>query len=73
MTFAIDEIPVPPRCVEMIRAGALGAINHSGSKDSQAITVLLSRIVPHDRLVAAEIAVFEVHPNLAASRSLWLP
>ncbi len=47
-----SEIHVPPECREMIRAGALVAISTSGGKDSQAMTILLSRIVPRDRLVA---------------------
>ncbi len=52
MSCRIAEFPVPPRCRKLIRAGALVAINHSGGKDSQAMTILLSRIVPHCRLVA---------------------
>ena len=30
------EILLPPECREMIRAGALVAVSHSGGKDSQA-------------------------------------
>ena len=45
-------IQVPSECREMIRAGALVAISHSGGKDSQTMTILLSRIVPRDQLVA---------------------
>ncbi len=44
----------------MIRDGALVSINHSGGKDSQAMTVLLSRIVPRDRLVAVHAPLGEV-------------
>ena len=36
----------------MIRRGALLAVSTSGGKDSQAMTILLSRSVPRDRLVA---------------------
>ena len=60
MSSRIDDVAVPPRCEEMIRAGALVAINHSGGKDSQAVTILLSRIVPHDRLVAVHAPLGEV-------------
>ncbi len=47
----VRHLPVPPGCRRMIRDGALFAINHSGGKDSQAMTILLSRIIPHDRIV----------------------
>ncbi|MCY3761193.1 MAG: hypothetical protein OXH50_08070 [Gemmatimonadetes bacterium] len=39
---------VPPACQRLIEQGALFAINHSGGKDSQAMTVLLSRLLPAD-------------------------
>ena len=45
---------------KMIRAGALVAVNHSGDKDSQAMTILLSRIVLRDRLVAVHAPLGEV-------------
>ena len=32
------EIHVPPECRELIRTGALVAVNHNGGKDSQAMT-----------------------------------
>ena len=48
---SLADIRVPPQCREMIRAGSLVSINTSGGKDSQAMTILLSRIVPRDRLV----------------------
>ena len=54
------DIRVPPECREMIHAGALLAINTSGGKDSQAMTILLSRIVPPDRLVAIHAPLGEV-------------
>ena len=54
------DIRVPPECREMIRAGALVAISTSGGKDSQAMTVLLSRIVPRDRLVAIHASLHDV-------------
>ena len=44
----------------MIRAGALVAISTSGGKDSQAMTVLLERIVPRDQLVAVHAPLEDV-------------
>lgn len=52
MTRRHAGIHVPPECREMIRAGALVAISTSSGKDSQAMTILLSRIVPRDQLVS---------------------
>ena len=60
MSSRIADILVPPRCREMIRAGALVAINTSGGKDSQAMTILLSRIVPRDQIVAVHAPLGEV-------------
>ena len=60
MSSRIADVPVPPRCNEMIRAGALVAINTSGGKDSQAMTILLSRIVPRDQIVAVHAPLGEV-------------
>ena len=44
-------IALPAQCREMIRRGALVAVNSSGGKDSQCMTILLSGIVPRDQLV----------------------
>ena len=44
-------VAVPAQCRDMIRRGAMVAVNHSGGKDSQCMTVLLSRIVPRDQIV----------------------
>ena len=60
MPSRIADIPVPPRCREMIRTGALVAINHSGGKDSQSMTILLSRVVPAGQLVAVHAPLAEV-------------
>ena len=46
------EVPVPPECREMIQRGALVSVSTSGGKESQAITILLARVVPPDQLVA---------------------
>ena len=54
------DLQIPPECRDMIRRGALMAINSSGGKDSQAMTILLSRIVPHDQLVVVHAPLGEV-------------
>ena len=60
MSGRIVDIYVPPGCKDMIRAGALVAINHSGGKDSQTMTILLSCIVPHDQLIVVHAPLGEV-------------
>ena len=42
---------VPPEIAEMIAAGALFAVSHSGGKDSQAMMIRLRALVPPDQLV----------------------
>ena len=54
------DIHIPPECREMIRAGALVAVNTSGGKDSQSMTILLSRIVPRDQIVAVHAPLVDV-------------
>ena len=44
----------------LIDAGALVVLNHSGGKDSQAMTLQLSEIVPHDQLVVVHAPLGEV-------------
>ena len=44
----------------MIRNGALVAISHSGGKDSQAMTILLSKIVPREQLLFVHAPLGEV-------------
>ncbi|MCY3730026.1 MAG: phosphoadenosine phosphosulfate reductase family protein [Rhodospirillaceae bacterium] len=44
----------------MIRNGALVAISSSGGKDSQAMTILLSRIVPREQLLIVHAPLGEV-------------
>ena len=41
---------LPPAARSLIAKGALVAVSHSGGKDSQAMTILLSRIVPPRQL-----------------------
>ena len=60
MSSRVAEIRVPSKCRQLIRSGALVAINSSGGKDSQAMTILLSRIVPHDQLIAVHAPLGEV-------------
>ena len=60
MSIDNAEIAVPHECRETIRTGALVALNHSGGKDSQAMTILLSRIVPRAQLVAVHAPLGEV-------------
>ena len=60
MSADLAHISIPAECRETIRAGALVAIRHSGGKDSQAMTILLSRIVPSDRLVAVHAPLAQV-------------
>ena len=44
-------IALPAECRALIDGGALVALNHSGGKDSQCMTILLSRFVPRDQLL----------------------
>ncbi|MDE0372618.1 MAG: phosphoadenosine phosphosulfate reductase family protein [Rhodospirillales bacterium] len=53
-------IPVPPECRALIGRGALFAISHSGGKDSQCMTILLSRIVPRDQILVVHAPLGEV-------------
>ncbi len=54
------DLYIPPECRDMIRRGALMAINSSGGKDSQAMTILLARIVPRHQLVVVHAPLGEV-------------
>ena len=56
----VPEISIPPACREMIERGALVALNVSGGKDSQAMGLLLARIVPHDQMVAVHAPLGEL-------------
>ena len=60
-----------PECRETIRAGALVAVSISGGKDCRAMTILLSHIVPRDRLVAVHAPLGEVewHATLVHIRA----
>ena len=67
MSSRIADIPVPPRCDDMIRASALAAIIYSGGKASQAMTILVSRIVPLAQLVAVHAPLGEKSKGWARS------
>ena len=51
---------LPAECRAFIERGALVALNHSGGKDSQAMTILVSRFVPRDQLLAVHAPLGEV-------------
>ena len=55
-----NDLHIPPECRDMIRRGALVAVNSSGGKDSQAMTILLARTVPRDQLVVVHAPLGEV-------------
>ena len=45
------DIAVPLQCQDLIERGALVAVNHSGGKDSQSMTVPLLQLVPREQLI----------------------
>ena len=51
---------LPKLCRQLIAGGALVAINTSGGKDSQAMTILLSRAIPQHQLVAVHAPLADV-------------
>ena len=53
------DISVPHECRELIEHGALVAISSSGGKDSQAMTILLPRIVPREQLLVVHAPLGE--------------
>ena len=55
-----SDIFLPPECRELIERGALVAVSSSGGKDSQAMTILLSRIVPREQLLVVHAPLGEV-------------
>ena len=54
------DFAIPRQCRELIERGALVAISSNGGKDSQAMTILLSRIVPRDQLLVVHAPLGEV-------------
>ena len=53
-------IAIPSQCRELIERGALVAVSSSGGKDSQAMTILLSRIVPPEQMIVVHAPLGEV-------------
>ena len=69
-----SDIAVPPECRELVQRGALVAVNHSGGKDSQCMTLLLSRIVPREQLVIVHAPLGEVEwPDTLALIEATIP
>ena len=54
------DLTIPDKCRELIGRGALVAVNHSGAKDSQTMTILLGRIGPRDQLLIVHAPLGEV-------------
>ena len=54
------DLLVPPACRALVESGALVVVNHSGGKDSQCMTILLSRIVPREQLLVVHAPLGEV-------------
>ena len=54
------DITIPSHCRDMIEGGALVAISSSGGRDSQAMTILLSRVVPREQLLIIHAPLGEV-------------
>lgn len=53
-------LPVPAEIRRMIDAGALVVLNHSGGKDSQAMTALVRLMVPAEQIVVIHAHLSEV-------------
>ena len=54
------DLIIPRQCLELIRLGALVALSSSGGKDSQAMTILLSRVVPRKQRLVVHVPLGEV-------------
>ena len=54
------DIFMPPECREMARGGTLVVMSHSGDKDNQAMTILLSRIVSRKQFLVVHAPLGEV-------------
>ena len=68
------DIAVPPECRELVQRGALVAVNHSGGKDSQCMTILLSRLVPREQLLVVHAPLGEVEwPDTLALIEATIP
>ena len=68
------DIAVPAECRQAIRRGALVALNHSGGKDSQCMTILLARMVPREQLLVVHAPLGEVEwPGTIEHIELTIP
>ena len=54
------DLHLPAECRELIERGALVVLNHSGGKDSQAMALLVSRVVPREQLLVVHAPLGEV-------------
>lgn len=54
------ELDVPSEVAAAVDRGGLVVLNHSGGKDSQAMTALVRRIVPHAQLVVIHAPLGEI-------------
>ena len=54
------DLAIPTKCRRLIDHGALVAVNSSGGKDSQCMTILLSRIVPREQLLIVHAPLGDV-------------
>ena len=69
-----SDIVVPPECRELVQRGALVTVNHSGGKDSQCMTILLSRLVPREQLLVVHAPLGEVEwPDTLALIEATIP
>ena len=60
MSTHFADVSVPAPCQETVCTGALFVVNTSGGKDSQAMTVMLSCVIPRAQLVAVHAPLGEV-------------
>lgn len=60
MTINTIDNSLPPHIAELVEAGALFVINHSGGKDSQAMYGWLARQLPADQVVVVHADLAEV-------------
>ena len=53
------DVFTPSECQRLIERSSLVALNHSGGKDSQCMTILLSRIVPREQMIVVHAPLAE--------------
>ena len=68
------DLPIPSECRELVDRGALVAVSTSGGKDSQAMMILLSTVVPREQLLAVHAPLGEVElPETLAQIESTIP